>query len=94
MLNRFISKLTKIKQIKLLPSKFSCEFNNTKPSIVRTMAMNSKNNYEAKCKDKAFQSVPNILIATDNDEGFVSLKRKLKNVVDPSKVLRLFLCNY
>ena len=96
MINRFISKPTNIKEIKLLRSKLSCEdFNNIKASVVRTMAINCKNNYEAEFKDKKdFQSVPNVLIATNNDEEFVSLNRKLKNILDPGKVLRVVLFNY
>ena len=59
------------------------------------MAIQHKNKYEANYKDQTdFQCVPNVLIATDNDDGFASLKKKLKTVLDPGKVYRVILFNY
>ena len=95
MLNRFVIKQANPAKLEFLSIKFIIEEVCTiKSTIIRNISMALKPDNGSICiEDKAFQSVPNVLIATKNNSEFLSLERKLKYILDPGKVFTV-LCDY
>ena len=93
MLNRFVSRFNKFAEARVLLLQLNNkECNKRKPSHITNMASSAKPRPVVKNNwSNDFQNVPNVLIATNDGEQFLSLSGMLRNVLDPGKVYKSYL---